>query len=88
MTNLQKAQALDQSDRLAEFYQLFYHPENEIYLDGNSLGKQPLKTKERLVSVLDWQWGSAVNRQLEQTLARATQTHCRQGRATSERRLR
>ncbi len=57
MTNLQKAQALDQSDRLAEFYQRFYHPENEIYLDGNSLGKQPLKTKERLVSVLDEQWG-------------------------------
>ena len=57
MTNLQKAQALDQSDRLAEFYQRFYHPASEIYLDGNSLGKQPLKTKERLVSVLDGQWG-------------------------------
>lgn len=57
MNSLQKAQALDRSDILAEFYQRFYHPENEIYLDGNSLGKQPLKTKERLVSVLDKQWG-------------------------------
>jgi kynureninase len=57
MNSLQKAQALDRADILAEFYDRFYHPENEIYLDGNSLGKQPLKTKERVVSVLDDQWG-------------------------------
>ena len=32
------AQEKDKNDLLAPFREKFYHPENEIYLDGNSLG--------------------------------------------------
>ena len=34
-----------------------FHPENEIYLDGNSLGKLPLKAKENVSMLMQEQWG-------------------------------
>lgn len=43
MNRREIAQDLDSKDSLAHFKKEFYHPENEIYLDGNSLGKLPLK---------------------------------------------
>lgn len=46
----------DSIDRLASFRDRFHHNENEIYLDGNSLGKQPKQLKETLDQVLENQW--------------------------------
>ena len=38
MNKREKAQECDRKDPLAHFKAAFFHPENEIYLDGNSLG--------------------------------------------------
>ena len=38
MTNLKTFQNLDSNDNLSHFRKEFIHQENEIYLDGNSLG--------------------------------------------------
>ena len=56
------AQQLDKKDALASFRARFFHPEKEIYLDGNSLGKQPLDAKETLTTILDEQWGKKLIR--------------------------
>lgn len=56
------AQQLDKKDTLASFRARFFHPEKEIYLDGNSLGKQPLAAKETLTTILDEQWGKKLIR--------------------------
>lgn len=53
----EKAQQLDQSDPLAPFRSRFEHTENEIYLDGNSLGKLPLQVVEKINTVVQAQWG-------------------------------
>ena len=52
------AQEKDKNDLLAPFREKFYHPENEIYLDGNSLGKLPLEAKELLQEAVEIQWGT------------------------------
>jgi len=52
MTKREIAQELDKKDPLAVFRAEFHHPENEIYLDGNSLGKLPLKAKETVATVV------------------------------------
>ena len=57
MNRREIAQDLDRNDPLAHFKKEFYHPENEIYLDGNSLGKLPLKAKENMATVMQEQWG-------------------------------
>ena len=44
MIDLFTAQKLDQEDILANFKNYFENNSNEIYLDGNSLGKLPKKT--------------------------------------------
>ena len=44
MIDLFTAQKLDQEDVLAGFKNYFENNSNEIYLDGNSLGKLPKKT--------------------------------------------
>ena len=51
------AAALDAADPLAGFRERFAiaRPE-QIYLDGNSLGRQPLAARERALAVLD-EWG-------------------------------
>lgn len=51
------ARQSDQNDPLAQFRQCFQHTENEIYLDGNSLGKLPLKAMENMNTVMQEQWG-------------------------------
>lgn len=62
MTRLQQAQEKDRKDSLVTFRQEFYHPGDEIYLDGNSLGKLPIKTKETIQQVVDQQWGNKLIR--------------------------
>ena len=46
MFDLLTAKKFDQEDTLANFKNQFENNTNEIYLDGNSLGKLPLKTKK------------------------------------------
>ena len=57
MTTRAEALALDAADPLAGFRDRFVHgDEPRIYLDGNSLGRLPLATRERLHAGLD-EWG-------------------------------
>ena len=58
MSRQKVAQEKDKQDALAHYSSLFLHPENEIYLDGNSLGKLPLESKKVIQSVVDNQWGN------------------------------
>ena len=57
MNKREKAQECDRKDPLAHFKAAFFHLENEIYLDGNSLGKLPLKAKENIATLMQEQWG-------------------------------
>ena len=58
MTERARAERLDADDPLAGFRERFVIDDAEtIYLDGNSLGRLPHATRERLASVVD-QWGS------------------------------
>ena len=57
--NLTLADQLDKDDPLCSFRSRFFiESENTIYLDGNSLGRLPNKTKALLSEVIDKQWGS------------------------------
>lgn len=57
--NFTLAEKLDRDDPLHKFRSLFYiESENTIYLDGNSLGRLPVKTKELLTEVVEKQWGA------------------------------
>ena len=58
MTDRARAERLDANDPLASFRDRFVIDDPEtIYLDGNSLGRLPVATRERL-SELTAQWGS------------------------------
>lgn len=58
-THLDFAIEQDDKDVLKDFQKRFFIPPNEvIYLDGNSLGRLPLKTKELLAEVIEKQWGT------------------------------
>jgi kynureninase len=48
---------LDRGDVLAEFREQFVFADASIYLDGNSLGRLPRATAERLERVVGVQWG-------------------------------
>jgi len=53
------AKRLDNNDPLKEFRNRFFiEDENIIYLDGNSLGRLPLKTKHLINDITERQWGS------------------------------
>ncbi len=67
MTNFDPSHAyakiLDAQDELAELRQEFIIPEPElIYLDGNSLGRLPHRTAERLQEVVSEEWGQGLIR--------------------------
>jgi kynureninase len=50
---------MDNIDPLKDFRNRFYIPdENVIYLDGNSLGRLPLKTKNLISEITETQWGN------------------------------
>ena len=53
------AQKLDKNDSLSDFRNQFHIvDDNTIYLDGNSLGRLPLKTKTLIADVVEKQWGT------------------------------
>jgi kynureninase len=52
------AQRLDEQDELASFREEFVFPEPDlIYLDGNSLGRLPRRTVERMRTAVEDEWG-------------------------------
>jgi kynureninase len=52
------ARKLDEQDELAHYRQDFYITNPQlIYLDGNSLGRLPLATRDRIHSVVETEWG-------------------------------
>jgi kynureninase len=56
------AEALDRTDPLARFRDEFVFEEaGPLYVDGNSLGRLPKRTKERLALLVD-EWGAALVR--------------------------
>lgn len=69
-----RADALDAADPLAEYRKRFVMPDEPglIYLDGNSLGRMPQATRERLRAALDSEWAGELVRGWDRwiTLAR------------------
>jgi kynureninase len=62
-TTLEDARRLDDGDVLAGFRDRFARGEDPIaYLDGNSLGRPPRATLDRLREVLEVEWGGALIR--------------------------
>lgn len=56
---LEKAINFDHQDQLTNFKSEFFIPDDQvIYLDGNSLGRLPHKTRGLINEVIDQQWGS------------------------------
>ena len=58
--SLEPAAAIDAADPLAGFRDEFVHADDEpdlIYLDGNSLGRQSLRSAAAVVEALEVQWG-------------------------------
>ncbi len=53
----QDLEALDRADDLREFRAQFELPPDVIYLDGNSLGALPRRTRERVAGVVEREWG-------------------------------
>jgi kynureninase len=52
------AQRLDAGDELAHFRESFLvHDPDLVYLDGNSLGRLPLSTLDRMRAVVESEWG-------------------------------
>ena len=66
MIDLSKAKLLDKKDVLSKFYSLFYHQKNEIYFDGNSLGKLPLQAQKTIQEAVQKQWGEGLIRSWNQ----------------------
>lgn len=58
ISSISLAKEYDSKDDLKKYRKEFYEPNsNLIYLDGNSLGKLPIKTIEHLNNVISNQWG-------------------------------
>ncbi|HEY1508390.1 MAG TPA: kynureninase, partial [Solirubrobacteraceae bacterium] len=60
------AQALDAEDPLCEFRDRFVIDDDVVYLDGNSLGRLPKATADRLARVISEQWGRRLIRSWEE----------------------
>jgi len=57
------AKNLDENDELKNFRHQFYFPEKgTIYLDGNSLGRLPNKTRDLIKNMVDHEWGNRLIR--------------------------
>ena len=59
---LEKAETLDKTDPLKRFKDKFVANPSLIYLDGNSLGKLPVKTIETSANIVENQWGNRLIR--------------------------
>jgi kynureninase len=63
MTEHADAERLDQDDPLRDFYDRFHVAQDGvIYLDGNSLGRLPKQTQQRLTQLVNEQWGERLIR--------------------------
>jgi kynureninase len=63
MPSIEAARALDAADPLAPFRAQFSIPDPDlIYLDGNSLGRLPLRAAELVRAVVEAQWGGRLVR--------------------------
>ena len=67
MIDLKKAKALDQNDPLWYMRERFVHQKNEIYMDGNSLGKLPKVAVQNLDQSIRKQWGERLIRSWNET---------------------
>ena len=67
MIDLKEAMALDQKDPLAKLKDRFVHQKNEIYMDGNSLGKLPKVVTQIIDHSLQNQWGKRLIRSWNET---------------------
>jgi len=56
-TDLASAQQLDAQDDLASYRAAFVHGDDLIYMDGNSLGRLPRSTVERMGAAVEQEWG-------------------------------
>ncbi len=62
------AQSLDSSDELREFRSKFVISDPDlIYMDGNSLGRQPAEAVDRVSEIVGQEWGEAIIRSWGQT---------------------
>jgi kynureninase len=62
-TDRARAEALDAADPIAGLRDRFaYEPGGPVYLDGNSLGRLPLATAERVAEVVREEWGHGLIR--------------------------
>jgi kynureninase len=57
VSSREQAVALDAADPLASFREQFVFADDRIYLDGNSLGRLPRRTQQRLAEVIATEWG-------------------------------
>jgi len=48
---------MDSRIRLRDFRDRFILPPDVVYLDGNSLGRCPAKTMNRIAKVVEQEWG-------------------------------
>lgn len=55
-------EALDRDDPLARFRSHFHLPEGVLYFDGNSLGPLSRASRERVLEVVERQWGESLIR--------------------------
>jgi kynureninase len=56
-TDLEYAQQLDAQDQLARYRAAFVHDGELIYMDGNSLGRLPRATIDRMSAAVEQEWG-------------------------------
>ena len=54
------AEELDSRDPVGPFRERFFFAEGPIYMDGNSLGRLPLSTAERIASTVRAEWGEGL----------------------------
>ena len=61
--NFSFAEQADYDDCLSAYRDKFMHAEKDlIYMDGNSLGRLPLQTRDKVSQLVDEQWGKALIR--------------------------
>lgn len=61
-TFLNRAKELDLQDPLASYKSAFRQDDSVIYLDGNSLGKMPMKAEKIIQEVVQYQWNERLIR--------------------------
>ena len=59
---LKQAIELDRKDSLKKYKSHFLNSKKEIYLNGNSLGKLPIKSIEKIRKTIDYEWGDRLVR--------------------------